>query len=197
MSVKHAVLGLIIERRGYGHELAARLAERLASEFEVPSGTFYTALLTLQRDGHVEVARRVPRGRSTRVYYDATEAGLRHFDEWMAEPLSREPLRGELYLRLAFVDHRRLSTLVRAFERLEVECVAAIARHTQARNPADEIADPVPLTTAIDQLVLSGVLDRLHAEQQLVTRTLMVLRMAESRGEIPRATLLKVVADTF
>ena len=55
MSAKHAILGLVIERPGYGYQLAQRLDERFGSSGFAPSGV-YSALDQLSRDELVRSA---------------------------------------------------------------------------------------------------------------------------------------------
>ncbi len=69
MPIKHAVLGLLVERRGYGFELATRLRERLGSGLAVPNGTVYASLRALESDGLTQIAKRVVRGRQERIYF--------------------------------------------------------------------------------------------------------------------------------
>jgi DNA-binding PadR family transcriptional regulator len=52
MSAKYAVLGLVIERPGYGYQLAQRLEERFGSSEFAPSGV-YSALDQLSRDAYI------------------------------------------------------------------------------------------------------------------------------------------------
>lgn len=191
MPMKHAVLGLLVERRGYGFELATRLRERLGTGLAVPNGTVYTSLRTLESDGLTQVAKRVVRGRQERIYFEPTDAGVRAFEQWMDEPLSREPLRGDLFLKFALLDERRLPALREAFERLELECVAELAELSRQRRLAEQLADPVPLMTAATWALEASVVDHLHADLRFVSRTLVVLRRAESDGSIPRAALIE------
>lgn len=193
MPVKHAVLGLVVERRGYGYELASRLNDRLGSAFEVPTGTVGAAIKTLKDAEHIEVVKKEMRGDQMRVWYGATPAGRAHFEAWMDEPLVREPMRGELYLKFAVTDSRRVPILRESFERLELECLADIAMHTRSPNLADELTDPVPFETATRLLLDSGRLDRLNADRAFIRRTLGVLRWAEETGTVPRAMLLEAV----
>jgi DNA-binding PadR family transcriptional regulator len=194
VAVKHAVLGLLVERRSYGYELVARLEDRLGPGFAVPAGTVFTSLKTLKNDGHIRVARKSRRGDQVRVYYEPTAEGVEHLEQWMDEPLSREPMRGELFLRFALTDIGRVPMLREAFERLELECLAEIARHTRAQNVADELMDPVSWGTTARWLLDSGVLDRLNGEHAFIRRTLGVLRQAEASGVVPRAILLEAVS---
>ena len=53
--LRYGVLGLLIERRGYGYELVQRLAARLGSSWQLNRGSVYTALDQLLAAGLIEV----------------------------------------------------------------------------------------------------------------------------------------------
>jgi DNA-binding PadR family transcriptional regulator len=194
MPVKHAVLGLIAERRGYGYELSQRLSERLGPRLAVPEATVHSSIKTLKTAGHIEVVRRSFRGEQAAIWYGATEGGLEEYEAWLDEPVVREPVRREVYLKFAMIDATRVPRLLEQFRRLELECLAAIAAHTRARPLADELADPVTLQTAARLLNESGALDHLNADLMFVKRTLGVLRWAEAEGSVPRDKLLEAVS---
>src|SRR4030081_2910204 len=102
MSAKYAVLGLVIERPGYGYQLAQRLEERFASSGFAPSGV-YSALDQLSREalgrrrGEVGAAGGGEGGGSRtrraapRTIYEATEQGIDHFEAWMLEASPAPP----------------------------------------------------------------------------------------------------------
>jgi len=196
MAVKHAVLGLLVERRSYGGELVARLEDRLGPGLASQSSTVYSAIDALEREGYVEVTKTTMRGKQKRIYYGPTPTGAEHFESWLDEPVAREPMRGELYLKLAMVDLARVPMLCETFEHLELEVLTDIARHTRAQRLADEPVDPVPLATTFRWLFDSRVLDHLNGELSFVKRTLQVLRCIQEAGELPRSTLLEAVSSS-
>src|SRR3954451_1405103 len=104
MSAKHAVLGLVIERPGYGYQLAQRLDERFGSSGFAPSGV-YSALDQLSRDELVRSAGELGPGparrAAPRTIYEATEEGVDHFESWMLDPSPTPPLRDELHMKIA------------------------------------------------------------------------------------------------
>jgi DNA-binding PadR family transcriptional regulator len=195
LPVKHAVLGLLVERRGYAYEVSQRLDERLGPHLAVTEGTVHSAMKTLRNAGHIEEVRRSWRGAQAAVWHAATDAGAAHYDEWMNETVAREPVRGELYLKFAMIDTRRLPRLREQFERLERECVADIAMQTRGRPLGDTLTDPVSMHTAAMLLIESAALDRLTGDLRFIKRTLTVLRWAETQGAVPRATLLEAVSS--
>lgn len=194
MPVKHAVLGLIAERRGYGYEVSQRLSKRLGPRLAVPEATVHSSIKTLKTAGHIEVYRRSFRGEQAAIWYEVTEGGLEEYESWLDEPVVREPVRREVYLKFAMIDAARVPRLLEQFQRLELECLAAIAAHTRAHPLADELTDPVTLQTAARLLNESGALDHLNADLMFVKRTLGVLRWAEAEGSVPRAKLLEAVS---
>jgi len=126
MSAKYAVLGLVIERPGYGYQLAQRLQERFGSWRWEPSGV-YSALDQLQRDEHVrpqgERRSRAGDRAAPRVIYEATAKGEESFVEWMLGPTTPSPLRQELDLKLLLSDAAFLPRLIDLTWAHEQHCV--------------------------------------------------------------------------
>jgi DNA-binding PadR family transcriptional regulator len=115
MSAKHAVLGLVIERPGYGYDLARRLEQRCGSWGWERSGV-YSALDQLTRDGHVRSDKAKgsnASGRSApRAIYESTPAGVDYFREWILSSSTPSPMRQELDLKILFSGPERLPGLI-------------------------------------------------------------------------------------
>ena len=105
MSAKHAVLGLVIERPGYGYQLAQRLEERFGAWGWQGSGV-YGALDQLARDGYVRPLREKGSGATRRgaprVIYESTPEGIDFFDDWISRSSAPSPFRQELDLKILF-----------------------------------------------------------------------------------------------
>jgi DNA-binding PadR family transcriptional regulator len=140
MSLKLAVLGLLVERRGYGYDLARRFQERVGPGWQLSEGAVYVALDNLHREGLVRnVAddppsggrRRTHRG-APRVMYEATERGGVEFEAWMVASSTRAPVREELHLKLALsrVDH--LPRLIEVTVEQEETCLARLESYAGA-----------------------------------------------------------------
>lgn len=192
VALKHAVLGMLVPRPAYGHMLVNQLEERLGPGFALDSGSIYASLRNLEEAGHIRVKKRESRGHQVRVYYEITPDGRRHYDEWLAAPLSRDPLRSDVYFRFAMAERAQVPTLRLAFEQLERECLTDIGRCTRI-NLAETLTDPVTWDAAQGLLLHSGVLDRLNAERAFIRRTLSFLRWAEANDVLPRDMLLRVL----
>jgi DNA-binding PadR family transcriptional regulator len=136
MSAKNAVLGLVIERPGYGYDLARRLQERFGSSGFAPTGV-YSALDQLGAEALVRSAGSRADGTNERAaprtIYEATPKGIDHFEQWMLGGSSLAPVRDELYMKIALSKPHNLSRLIELAQVQERDC---LARLEELRRPA-------------------------------------------------------------
>jgi DNA-binding PadR family transcriptional regulator len=125
MSAKYAILGLVIERPGYGYQLAQRLAERFGSSAFAPSGV-YSALDQLSRDELVRAAGEIGLGparrAAPRMIYEATDQGVDHFEAWILGSSPTPPLRDELHMKIALCRPGNLPRLIDLVYGQELAC---------------------------------------------------------------------------
>lgn len=132
MSVQNVVLGQLIQRRGYGYELADRLRV-WAGALQLSDAAVYSALRQLASKGlvsevgHEEAALSAGR-RSPRVIFEVTEKGRRHFDEWMASHPRSMPLREELHMQMLVAEDCDVPHLIESLKTFERECRDHLAR---------------------------------------------------------------------
>jgi DNA-binding PadR family transcriptional regulator len=142
MSVKMAVLGLVIERPGYGYELRQRLDERVEG-LQLSDSAVYPALESLWRTGLI---RKRDRGDSPhhkrdghahrpRVWYEKTDQGIEVFNDWMDAPSELAPLRGSLRLKIAVATIERLPKLIEETREQEQALLDRIEGLTRAHDP--------------------------------------------------------------
>ncbi len=193
MSMKYAVLGMLIERRGYGYELANRLQRRLGPGFRAAYGAVYVSLDQLAKEQLVAESKRVQVGRQVKVYYAATPAGEERFRAWMREAPSREPLRGELYLKLAVAQGADLSLLRDELERLERECLRDIEAQT-ALIASHDGDGPVRWEEAVRWLADSAVIERLHSDLRWIRLAVRTVASVADDGSVPRDALARAAA---
>jgi len=130
LSTRHVVLGLLVERPGYGYDLQQRIDARLRF-LGLSESAVYKILERLEADGWIEEAgqRRcgATRRGAPRVMYRATEMGREHFRAWIAAPCGRTLLRDELQAKLAVAEPADLPELMAAAEAQSRECLAELA----------------------------------------------------------------------
>jgi DNA-binding PadR family transcriptional regulator len=129
MSAKYAILGLVIERPGYGYQLAQRLEERFGSSAFAPSGV-YSALDQLSRDQLVRAAGDMGLGpakrAAPRMIYEATDRGVEHFEAWILGSSPAPPLRDELHMKIALCRPSNLPRLIDLVYGQELACMGRL-----------------------------------------------------------------------
>ncbi|HTU79239.1 MAG TPA: helix-turn-helix transcriptional regulator [Solirubrobacteraceae bacterium] len=139
MSAKHAVLGLVIERPGYGYQLARRLQERCGAWGWEPSGV-YGALDLLAREGNVRSERGKGTGASgraaPRAIYEPTGRGKDYFRDWMLDSSPPSPVRQELDLKILFSSPEFVPGLIDQTWAQEQTCIDALRGLTSTMQPA-------------------------------------------------------------
>ncbi len=192
MSAKYAILGLVIERPGYGYQLAQRLEERFGSSSFAPSGV-YSALDQLGRDEFVRAAGELgpgPARRSApRTIYEATSRGVEHFEAWILGSSPTPPLRDELHMKIALCRPRNLPRLIDLVYGQELACIGRLRDLRQSSEGEDVARDQQDWTK------LTGVLAKeaeialwkariewLQSARELLRRLLMQSEPARIRG---------------
>jgi DNA-binding PadR family transcriptional regulator len=88
--VKHAVLGLLMDRPMHGYDLKAALSPALPRERRVNDGVLYPLLRRMEAEGLLS-GRAVPgSGGRQRIVYRPTAAGRREFTRWLEGPDDEE-----------------------------------------------------------------------------------------------------------
>jgi DNA-binding PadR family transcriptional regulator len=109
--INWALLGLLIQRPGYGYELVQRFERTYGDTLELSSRSqIYTALDSLARRGLIEQAqggRMEEPVRQPKLHYRPTEAGICAYERWLIEQVSD--------------DERRSRVIARHFAALETE----------------------------------------------------------------------------
>jgi DNA-binding PadR family transcriptional regulator len=130
LSTRHVVLGLLVERPGYGYDLQQRIDARLRF-LGLSESAVYKILERLEADGWIEEAgqRRfgATRRGAPRVMYRATPLGRERFKQWMAAPCDRALVRDELQAKLNVADPHDLPSLLAIAEAQSRECLAELA----------------------------------------------------------------------
>ncbi|MBB4665116.1 PadR family transcriptional regulator [Conexibacter arvalis] len=140
MSVKQAVLGLVIERPGYGYELVQRFEERLGG-WRASKTAVYPALLRLHASGAVQ--RRADSSAHRNVtWYEATDQGRSEFRAWLRTAPELMPMRDEMYVKIAFATVDDLAFLIEQTRQQEQLCLDRIDRLRGASPESDQLANP-------------------------------------------------------
>lgn len=186
MSAKNAVLGLVIERPGYGYDLARRLRERFGSSDFAPTGV-YSALDQLSSQALVCSAGRPAGADRTRVVYEATPQGIEHFERWMLDSSSLAPVRDELYMKLALSKPHNLSRLIELARAQEEDC---LARLHALRSPAPgTVKTPRAWSDVAGLLVRDAEIKQLQARVEWLQKACSIMVKLNTTKGIARGAL--------
>jgi DNA-binding PadR family transcriptional regulator len=182
LSTKHVVLGLVIERPGYGYDLQKRLDQRFAF-LGYSERVVYRALDSLFNDGLIYEVGEARAGRTSRgapkKRYAATPDGHEEFGRWVAEPCEVAIVREEVHVKVVLSQEENFPRVIELTERLEQACLAALREMQDAEPPSlEELADPaLPWETATAVLIddaeatrLQGIIDWLQRVRAIVRR---------------------------
>jgi DNA-binding PadR family transcriptional regulator len=138
------VLGLLIERTGYGYDLVHRFERTYRDTIELSSPSqIYKALTALEDRGLIE---KVPQRQSAleelrqpKPHYRATAAGLRSYQDWLLVQVTQERQRSSLFaIQLAMLEPRAALALL---DRCEYNLLAE--RNVAPNAPALEGPSPL------------------------------------------------------
>jgi DNA-binding PadR family transcriptional regulator len=138
--VTGALLGLLLERPGYGYELAQRLNERMGPTWKLTPSSIYPVLERLEADDLVRRTVKDMPGRQRqreRVMYHATDAATGAFEEWLARPARKEPIRTELLARIAVARPQDAPRLLQSLDEYERGCLELMPAEDRRQGDGD------------------------------------------------------------
>lgn len=192
MSAKHAVLGLVIERPGYGYDLARRLRERFGSSGFAPTGV-YSALDQLSAEGLVRAAGSLAAASleraAPRTIYEATEDGRERFDRWMLSGTSLANVRDELNMKLALSRPRDLPALIELARSQEQQCLArveALKRADVGSEPSRPQGGGLAWPQVAGLLVRDAEVRQLQARIEWLQRARAIMARLSGASQRPR-----------
>jgi DNA-binding PadR family transcriptional regulator len=167
--VTGALLGLLLERPGYGYELGKRLDERMGSAWKLTPSTIYSVLDRLESQEFVrrdvrELSGR-PRARE-RVMYHPTDQGAHAFERWLASPERKEPIRTQLLAKIAVARPEHAPLLLSALDDYERDCLTMLAAASE-----EEIEATGSWNALLATVIEDAACEHLRAELQWVVST--------------------------
>ncbi len=116
MSLRHALLGLLVDRPASGYDLMKRFDLALARVWPAAQSQLYTELNALAADKLIQVTATGPRGRKV---YALTDSGLTELRRWLVDSQPRRERRNDELLRVFFLgvlDHEQAVGYLRKLE---------------------------------------------------------------------------------
>ena len=162
--VTGVLLGLLLERPGYGYELAQRMNERMGPAWRLTTSSIYPVLERLESDQLVSRTVKDMPGRQRqreRVMYHATDAAEAAFEQWLARPARKEPVRTELLAKIAVARPVDAPRLLAALDEYERDCLGLL------ETPDAATPDEPPMGAEPSWLALLGELIKGATDEHL------------------------------
>jgi DNA-binding PadR family transcriptional regulator len=127
--VSWALLGLVIERPGYGYELVKRFEREYAQMLQIKSDWhIYRALDGLKRKSLVEeipadVREQPAAGRQPKPHYRATDEGVRLYAHWLTTQVAAPRRQSRLFVRQLAVLSSTPQRALEILDRYEEACL--------------------------------------------------------------------------
>ncbi len=192
-------------RRVAGPQLAA-VGARAAAALAVDPGVGQRGVRHRQEGAGLQrsASRRAPGARADSRSFEATPAGVRHFEEWLLRSSTAPPLRDELHMKVALCQPHNLPRLVELVYGQELIC---LGRVQELKHTFERMSPPAPTRWSGLVLVhirdaelsfwearlswLQGVrqsLEGIHTEYERATRTIGL--PAQRRATVAPASAL-------
>lgn len=180
------MLGLVIERAGYGYDLQQRLDQRFGF-LGFSDRVVYKALDSLEGDGLITEVGEKRAGRTRRgapkKLYSATDAGISEFDRWIGEPCELSTVREEIHVKLVLAQAPNFERLLEVVWRFEQSCLRQLRALREVEPPSlEELSDPAhPWELASRVLVDDAEVIRLQGTLEWLERARRVVRRRMER----------------
>jgi DNA-binding PadR family transcriptional regulator len=200
MSMKDAVLGLVVERPGYGYDLIRRFNERFGAAWRLNNSTVYAALDALEiEDLVVGRLRGRPRDRdldrslerSRTVIYESTPAGKDKFLTWLTAPVGKvEPLRAAIFLKIGLTTKQEHAlALLRVIDAQIDACTNELATRLAAYGLDLGKANAVRWEVASGWYIKDAGISRLQADLVWLRRVREGAEAFRVHGVVPLTAL--------
>jgi DNA-binding PadR family transcriptional regulator len=199
MAMKDAVLGLLVERRGYGYDLIRRFNERFGDAWDLNQSTIYAALDALEKDGCIVghergsagQGRRARSQRQTIVTYDATRRGEERFLTWLTAPVTDiDPVRAEIFLKIGTTTTpQQAFALIQVLDAQIDAHANELARHLSRYHLDIGSARHVEWLAAVPWFMTEAAITRLQGDLNWLRRVRIGAEAFRTHGVIPLSEL--------
>jgi len=155
MSIKHAMLGLLVSGPQHGYELKSAYEAELSPSAQLNFGQVYTTLDRLAETGLVSSQVVVQEGRPDKTVYALTDKGKQELLEWLHTPSKHElDLRNETFLKLLLARRLPEGKPLEVLARERRACFERLRELTDARAEAETRKAGLPARLILDLGIL-------------------------------------------
>lgn len=118
MSLKHAILSLLVESDRSGYDLMKNFESSVAFYWSASHQQIYKALANMHKDDLVSLSITEQSGKPDKKIYSLTLAGQQELKEWAVLPVKKSPAKNQLLIKLMIA---RLVGVEPILEQLNIE----------------------------------------------------------------------------
>jgi len=136
-SLRAVLLGLVLERPGYGYDLANRLVERLGETWQIPEKDVYRLLDELLKGGLLEIREeRRPGRKAPLILFHPTALTASAVSQWIETLSPKEPMREAIRAKVAAAREQDARPLLLSLKEYERGCLKLARLAPPATNVA-------------------------------------------------------------
>jgi DNA-binding PadR family transcriptional regulator len=153
--VRPAVLGLVIERPGYGRDIEDRFERRLPA-WAMPPSAVYAALDELEQDGLIRMTSATAHTRrgARRSVYEATPLGVHRFERWMHAASAEGLVQDEAQLKVALSQAQDADRLIEMTYEQEAELLERLREEGLASATLSELLETHEVWDAVSAFIV-------------------------------------------
>ncbi len=165
MSVKHAILGILIKRPSYPYELSVKFTQTIGYAWQLNKSQVYQTVYKLEDEGLVERTNNKPNLNGARWVFQITDNGKKEYVRWRSTMSQRvRPLRDDLLIRVALATHEDANELLQAVNLRKLLCAEKLREYTERESMLVPLEKARRWEEAGSTLSMKAALDQLNSE---------------------------------
>jgi DNA-binding PadR family transcriptional regulator len=134
VSLRHAVLAVLLDGPASGYDLAKRFDRPIANFWHATRQQIYAELTRLESEGAVEAELVTQKRRPDKRLFRVTELGRRAVSDWIGQPARPTSIKDEMLLRVQAAGAADAPALLVSLGRWREERAARLARYRQLQD---------------------------------------------------------------
>lgn len=165
MSVRHAILGILLKRPSYPYELSVNFTQLIGDGWQLNKSQVYQTVNKLEGEGLVECTGNKPNEHGTRRVFQVTDNGKKEYQRWRSTMSQKiRPLRDDLLIRIALATQEDADELLEAVDLRRLLCAERLREYSEIELNLIPLEKACSWEEAGPALSMSAALEQLNSE---------------------------------
>lgn len=188
MSVRHAILGILLKRPSYPYELSVSFDHLVGHAWLLKKAQVYQTVERLEAEGLVERTQANPNARGARWIYKVTPAGAAVYERWRATSSTKpRPLRDELLIKIALAREEDADDILQAIDLRTLLCAERLREYTEMESKLVPLEEVRRWEEAGPALSMNAALSQINAELGWLATARQAILQLKERGALAGA----------